>query len=444
MPASPRARFSLSPPRPKLRVGYIRISTDSGEQLAALDNQRNRIRQAGVDLLIEDVQSGLDSDRPGYQQLLNLMDRRQVASIVITRVDRLSRDAAECDQTIAFAAKRGVQIEALDGGLMESVTPQGFLLTRMATTMAEFESRMLSLRVKRGYEQQRLQHRPARGRCPWGYRVTADGSRLEPNPAEWSNARVFLDVLKECRYRVAPAMRLYEERHGVLQLRSPRGVRGWLANPALRGGLGYVRNDHDTFRHVVWGVVPPLLDPVEWLELEQQLRINRERRGAITNYREHLLTGLCVCSMCGFRMSYNAREGRPLVLICRQLRCTHRNHRVLESALLPQVTLAIRKRLSRHHGRHHDTDEVRALRRQVGRLKGMADEDYRPVLDRKLDRLHELEAQCPDDLLDRMQALYPPSFWAEADHSALRRLYLQAVRQVVVTPPNTARVELRF
>lgn len=427
-----------------MRVGYIRISTDSGEQLAALDNQRSRVAQAGVDQLIEDVQSGLDADRPGYQQLLNLIDRRLVASVVITRVDRLSRDAAECDQTIAFAAKRGVQIEALDGGLMESVTPQGFLLTRMATTMAEFESRMLSLRVRRGYEQQRLHHRPARGRCPWGYRLSEGGGELEADPDEWPKARLFLDILHECRYRVAPAVRTYEERHGALKLRSARGVRGWLANPALRGGLGYFRNDHDSFRQVVWGVVPALLDPIEWLELEQQLRINRERRGAITHYKEHLLTGLCVCGLCGFRMSYNACDGRPLVLICRHLRCKQRHHRVLESQVEPRVTLAIRTRLARHHGRHRDTDEVRALRREVGRLKAFADPDYRPVLERKLDRLHELEAQCPDDLLDRMQALYPPEFWDAADEPALRHLYLQAVRQVLITPPDGITVELRF
>lgn len=427
-----------------MRVGYIRISTDSGEQLAALDNQRSRVVQAGVDQLIEDVQSGLDADRPGYQQLLNLIDRRLVASVVITRVDRLSRDAAECDQTIAFAAKRGVQIEALDGGLMESVTPQGFLLTRMATTMAEFESRMLSLRVRRGYEQQRLHHRPARGRCPWGYRVSADGSSMEADPNEWPKARWFLEILQQCRYRVAPAVRMYESLYGPLKLRSARGVRGWLANPALRGGLGYFRNDHDSFKQVIWGVAPALLDPVEWLELEQQLRINRERRGAITNYKEHLLTGLCVCGLCRFRMSYNAQNGRALVLMCRNLRCKKRHIRVLESKVVLPVTKAIRTRLARHQGRHRDTDEVRALRREVGRLKALPDPDYRPVLERKLDRLHELEAQCPDDLLDRMQALYPPGFWDSADEKALRHLYLQAVRQVLITPPDGITVELRF
>lgn len=427
-----------------LRVGYIRISTDSGEQLAALDNQRQRVQQAGVDQLIEDIQSGLDSTRPGYQQLLTLIDRRQIETLVVTRVDRISRDAAECDQLIAFAAKRGVRIEALDGGLLESITPQGFLLTRMATTMAEFESRMLSLRVRRGYEQCRLQKRPARGRCPWGYRVTPDGSTLEADPVEWPRARAFLDDLRQCRFRIQPAMKAFEAKHGPMKLRSSRGVRGWLANPALRGGLGYIRDSHDSFRQVVWGVVPPLLDPVEWLELEQQLRINRERRGAITQFEEQLLTGLCVCTACGYRMSCRSTTRRVRGVVCSHMRCKCRGRTVPERLIAPRIVQAIRRRLQAGPNASTERDEVRMLRREIGRLTAIADPDYRSVLVLKQARLHELESQCPVDLLARMQALYPPEFWEAPTPQELRRAFVQAVGQVRVTYPDGVEVELRF
>lgn len=443
MPASPRARFPLSPSRRKLRIGYIRISTDSGEQLAALENQRHRVQQAGIDHLIQDVQSGREADRPGYQQLLNLIDLRQVDAVVITRIDRLSRDAAEADQTIAFAARRGVQIEALDGGLLESVTPQGFLMTRMATTMAEFESRMLSMRVKRGYEQCRLQKRPARGRCPWAYRISADGLRIEPDPTEWPKARLFIDVLRECKFRIQAGMRLFEARYGPFGLHSSRGVRGWLLNPILRGGLGYLRDNHDSYKTVVWNALPALLDPVEWLEIEQRLQLNSRRRGVLTNSADRLLTGLCVCGLCGLRMSYNARVETCHSIICHEFRCSGRGRRVRESLISEAVSAAIRKRLQKHPGRHRDTDEVRALRREVQHLQALSDPDYQPVLDVKLARLHELEAKCPEDLLTRMQAQYPPQFWISPTADELRLLYVKAVRRIVITPPDGIQIELR-
>ena len=48
----------MSQPARQQRVGYVRVSTASGEQLAALENQRARIEAAGVDLVLQDIQSG--------------------------------------------------------------------------------------------------------------------------------------------------------------------------------------------------------------------------------------------------------------------------------------------------------------------------------------------------------------------------------------------------
>lgn len=166
----------------KARVGYIRVSTASGEQLSALENQRSRVAATGVDQILEDVQSGRESDRAGFLQLLDLISRRQVSEVVFTRVDRLGRVAADVDAAIAFAAKHGVRLTALDGGAVESETPQGLFMSRVMTTMAEVESRMLSQRVKAGFEQRRKRREPYNGRCPWGYRINATKTAYEPDP----------------------------------------------------------------------------------------------------------------------------------------------------------------------------------------------------------------------------------------------------------------------
>ena len=114
-------------------------------------------------------------------ELLTLIDSRQVQEVLVTRVDRLGRDASATDSLIVLAGKRGVKITTLDGGQVEAETPTGFLMSRLSTSLAEMESKMLSLRVRRGLEQRRKTHKPCRGRAPWGYQISQDKSRFEPN-----------------------------------------------------------------------------------------------------------------------------------------------------------------------------------------------------------------------------------------------------------------------
>ena len=92
-----------------LKVGYCRVSTSTGEQLSALKSQVARIETAGVDRIICDTESGLSNEREGMNELLTLIDSRQVEEVLVTRVDRLGRDASATDSLIVLAGKRGVK-----------------------------------------------------------------------------------------------------------------------------------------------------------------------------------------------------------------------------------------------------------------------------------------------------------------------------------------------
>ena len=76
--------------------------------------------------MITDIESGLSNEREGMNELLNLIDSRQVQEVLVTRVDRLGRDASATDSLIVLAGKRGVRITTLDGGQIEAETPTGF------------------------------------------------------------------------------------------------------------------------------------------------------------------------------------------------------------------------------------------------------------------------------------------------------------------------------
>ena len=97
-----------------LKIGYARVSTSSGEQLSALESQVARVEAAGVARIITDIESGLSNEREGMNELLGLIDSRQVTEVVATRIDRLGRDASATDSLIILAGRRGATITTLD------------------------------------------------------------------------------------------------------------------------------------------------------------------------------------------------------------------------------------------------------------------------------------------------------------------------------------------
>ena len=261
-----------------IRVGYCRVSTASGEQLSALEHQISRIEGAGVDCVITDVESGMNSERPGLLELMDLIDTRKVSEVVATRVDRLGRDATATDSLIVLAGKRGVKITTLDGGEIEAQTPTGFLMARLSTSLAEMESKMLSMRIRRGLEARRAKRMPARGKAPWGYRISADKTKIEPDPEEWERVNNFLVVLREKRWRMNTALDNFP---GSIPLSSCRAVRAWLVNPILRGGIGYGQRANRVFDEIHWNQHQALISPELWPEIELRLE-----GGALLAYGE--------------------------------------------------------------------------------------------------------------------------------------------------------------
>jgi DNA invertase Pin-like site-specific DNA recombinase len=427
-----------------VRIGYLRVSTDTSEQLNALENQRSRILGSGVDRLIEDVESGLSQDRPGYLELLHLIDTRQVQEVVCTRVDRLGRDAAATDALIAVAAKRGVRIHCLDGGTIDSETPQGFLLSRMATSMAEMESRMLSMRVRAGYSEGRKRARPLRGKVAWGYRVNADRSALEPDPQEFPRAARFLALCKQCDWRMNTALdKWHTAGLGALPLSSCRAVKAWLLNPVLRGGLGYLKQNDNTYKEIVWDTHEALLSHSSFVIMERQLHDNRRRWGHSAQVKPRLLTGLCVCAGCNRKMTY-AGSRTIASVVCKSRECAQRYKSTREQTVREAINSELSKRNTQlAQLATKENPETLALKAKIAWLKALDDPDMAAAIEIKRERLLALEQQVgPDPQL--LSVFADPAVWSQLSDEELRELYLALVERVMVDRQEVETVVLRL
>ena len=128
--------------------GYARVSTNrQAARGNSLVEQEQALKEAGAEKIVTDKVSGTKMDRPQLTKLLRKLDDGD--KLVVTKLDRFARTAAEGSQTIQELIERGVTVHVLNMGLMDS-SPIGKLLVNVMLSFAEFERDMIVERTQNG------------------------------------------------------------------------------------------------------------------------------------------------------------------------------------------------------------------------------------------------------------------------------------------------------
>lgn len=129
---------------------YCRVSTL--EQTT--ENQRREIEAAGFTVkpqrLIEEQISGsvAASERPGFSRLLDRMENGDV--LIVTKLDRLGRDAMDVRKTVEQLAASDIRIHCLALGGVDLTSPAGKMTMQVISAVAEFERDLLLERTHSG------------------------------------------------------------------------------------------------------------------------------------------------------------------------------------------------------------------------------------------------------------------------------------------------------
>lgn len=429
-------------------VGYARVSTKSGEQLSSLETQKNRLKAAGVEKIYTDVESGRSNGRKAFNQLLQLIDKRAIKEIVVTRYDRLGRDATFVDAALVLASKKRVAIRTIDTGLVDTESPAGFLMSRISTSLAEMESKMLSMRIKKALDQRWKDGKIPRTRIPWGYHKVKKGDKdaIELHPIEGEKAKLFLERLREQGYRFGKTVKEFND----IPLKTSSSVRAWLTNPFLRGGIGFGSDHKYSFKKVVWGLHEPLIKHEDWFAIERVLEFNTSLWGANTKMKPKLLSGICFCSECGNRLAYSSRvkETHTLNMRCNTFKCVHHAKRVNHEMIVTAINSALAKR-SKQLAAKTETEplEVGKLRNEIDMLTKLDDPDLKEAIKRKKEKMTALLLNESPILKERAKLMAEPAFWKHAlsiDDQYLREVYLEFVVKTVANPSGVTDVELRI
>lgn len=128
--------------------GYARVSTKGQARDGnSLEAQDKILREAGATEIYYDSFTGTKLTRPEFDKLKALLKTGD--TLVVTKLDRLARSAAQGSQMIEELIARGVTVHILNLGIMDN-SPTGRLIRNVMLSFAEFERDMIVERTQEG------------------------------------------------------------------------------------------------------------------------------------------------------------------------------------------------------------------------------------------------------------------------------------------------------
>ena len=136
-----------------LAIGYCRVSTaKQAEHGVSLEAQAEKIRAMAnlhdatlLDIVVDEGESAKSLKRPGLERVLNLVDTAQVQSVIVAKLDRLTRSVKDlCDLLERFERRKVALIsvaESLDTGSAAGQTRARRDLRHKACLVAELDIR---------------------------------------------------------------------------------------------------------------------------------------------------------------------------------------------------------------------------------------------------------------------------------------------------------------
>lgn len=133
---------------------YMRVSSNGQKFASQLPDLKRWIQAQNPDELgtvkwFKDKSTGRNADRPGFQKLMDTIDRGEVGRIVIWRLDRISRSVADLCQLLKILKSKRVNLVSLRESI-DLKTASGRLLVNILGSIAEFESELKSERILAG------------------------------------------------------------------------------------------------------------------------------------------------------------------------------------------------------------------------------------------------------------------------------------------------------
>ncbi len=168
-------------------VGYVRVSTDEqARDGVSLEAQKARIRAYAEakgltlgTLLADEGHSGKNLKRPAMRELLTLCERGEVGSVIVLKLDRLTRRTRHLLSMVedVFLAKQ-IELHSVSESL-DTSTPHGRFVLTLFGGLAQMERELIAERTKAALAYKRQQCQPT-SHAPLGFKANGSRERMQP------------------------------------------------------------------------------------------------------------------------------------------------------------------------------------------------------------------------------------------------------------------------
>ena len=161
---------------------YTRISTDEDHQKYSLGAQKERLEafckaqwddEWKLHKVYRDTESGTHMNRPGLEEMLYDAETQAFNTLLVFRVDRLSRKVRELAQMVDELTKNGVVLKSITEPF-DTANAAGKMMLQMLGVFAEFEHATIVERTKVGMEKKAKGGNFVGGSVPYGFRLDAE------------------------------------------------------------------------------------------------------------------------------------------------------------------------------------------------------------------------------------------------------------------------------
>ena len=131
-----------------MKYGYARVSTKGQATNGnSLEDQVKALKEEGCETIVREQYTGTTTDRPQFSELVGKLQKGD--TLVVTKLDRFARTAADGSKLVKSLLHRGVKVHILNMGLIDD-TPTGRLIANILLSFAEFERDMIVERTQAG------------------------------------------------------------------------------------------------------------------------------------------------------------------------------------------------------------------------------------------------------------------------------------------------------
>lgn len=345
---------------------YTRKSTEEGleQEFNSLDAQREACeayiasqRHSGWIALPDHYDdggfTGANMNRPGLKKLLQHVQAGQVDTILVYKIDRLSRSLLDFARMIDILETHGASFVSVTQQF-NSATSVGRLTLNLLLSFAAFERELIGERIRDKMAAAKRKGKYTGGTPPLGYDVDREAKRLVVNPGEAKLVRHIFNRFLSLGSVTKLARELNENGYTTKSWTTAKGKmregRPWnkshlyrlLNNPIL---VGRVSHKGDTFSGEHEAIIAKSL----WDKMQEALSDNtRPYHDETRSKTPSLLKGLIKCGHCGASMgaTFARKDGKTYrYYLCLHARKTGYDACPVKSVAAGEVESAVLARL---------------------------------------------------------------------------------------------------